>query len=242
MAIFELMIYTVTIGNAHASVACSLDITEDYLDRLAAGGIQRIWVNNQGAIYAYQLCGSEDIQLAGELATAETYELPEHLQNLIYPCPTTLDRILDRIFYYGTHNLTQLNHNRLRAIRYADTVLADPTLPRFIRIDVAMTPQCDLATICKILSLDELTAYILERFKLESIKYMWIDRHGHPYAYQLPGQIGVCLMGTLDEAQEWSSERSHQPSQQDVDAILDRIILHGMTAMTASDLRILRAY
>jgi hypothetical protein len=235
-------IHTVTLGDAHNLVADSLGVPPKYLDTLADRGINRIWVNHHGAIYAYQLCGSDKISLSGELAAAQDYQLPEHLQNLMYPCKVAVDRILDRIFYYGEHNLTRMDQNRLRAIRYADTVLADPALPRFIRLNLAMTPQCDINTLCDMLGLSDFTSWILRQFKLSCVQYIWMDRHGHPYAYHRLGQIGVCLMGSLDQALEWSPESRSSTSESQINAILDRIIEHGISTITSADLRMLRAY
>jgi len=237
----EMFTVTLPCSGDLTSVA-DLGISPKYLDTLAEIGTQRIWINHHGAIYAYQLCGSDKISLAGELAAAADYCLPEHLQNLMYPCQASLDRILDRIYWYGDHNLTQMDRNHLRALQYADKILTDPAMPRFIRMDVAMTPQCDLATVCAIIGLDELTAQILQQFKLCAIKYMWIDRHGHPYAYQLCGEDGVCLMGALDEAREWSPESRCSSSESQIDAILDRVIKYGISTITSADIRMLRAY
>jgi hypothetical protein len=227
-------------------------LPRDFFEIHRNTGIRALYMDYFGATYAYEIEEGLGVNLTGVLSQAEEFTLPEEESLLFCASEEEIDRILAKVHMWGVDTLTPIQRKKLDRFSQQKPLTSsderDKILPEFFRVDLWNTIQPDLKRLAQLLDGGEFVYNALVELKLMGISDVWMDRYCNLWAAKMRGVPCKWQLEYIEKfnpalARTLNSECVTEiPTQQEIDAILDKICLTGFQSLSHRELRRLRLF
>lgn len=230
----------------------SIGLTRDFFEIYRNMDIEVLYMDYEGATYAYEMKKGDEIHMTGVLSQLEEFTIPEEESLLFHASEEEIDRILAKVHMWGEDTLTPIQRKKLDRASLQKPLTPSneryKVLPEIFRIDLRNMIQPDIKRLSQLLGGMDFLDEIFNDIKKSNFSDIWMDRTGNVWAAREFDTVSKWhpLLDAEDFDPSKVSARKKEtcdaPTQEEIDSILDKICLSGVESLSPREMRRLRFF